>query len=181
MMSARTDTYDRGTIALHWLSAALIALIWLSAQVIDWFPPDAGRSTMRSLHIAMGVGFGLVLLARIGWRHTGGRVLPPADTGLLHLAGQAAHWALYALMIGEVMLGLANSWVRGDEVFGLFRIPAFDPGNRTLRRTVGGLHELAANAILIVAGLHAAAALFHHYVWRDGVLQRMLPGFRGGR
>lgn len=167
--------YDRTTIALHWLSAGLIALIWLSAQVIDSFPPDAGRGTMRSVHIAMGVGFALVLLVRMVWRGGFGRRLPAADTGLLHLAGQAAHLALYALMIGEVGIGLANSWVRGDEIFGLFRIPAYDPGNRALRRTVGGLHELVANAILIVAGLHAAAALFHHYIRRDGVLRRMLP------
>jgi cytochrome b561 len=34
---------------------------------------------------------------------------------------------------------------------------------------------LAANAIMIVTALHAVAALFHHYVLRDGVLRRMLP------
>ena len=42
-------------------------------------------------------------------------------------------------------------------------------------RLIHGWHELAANAILIVAGLHAAAALFHHYILRDATLRRMLP------
>jgi cytochrome b561 len=175
-MSPPVLVYDRRTIWLHWASAALIALIWGSAQVIDLFPPDGGRVAMRSLHIVMGVCFGVVLLARIAWRVTGGRRLPAADSGLLHLAGEAAHYALYALMLAEVVLGLANLWVRGDSIFGLYTVPAYDPGNRDLRRTVGGLHGLAANAILIVVGLHAAAALFHHYIWRDGVLRRMLPG-----
>ena len=29
--------------------------------------------------------------------------------------------------------------------------------------------------VLILAGLHAAAALFHHHVLKDGVLRRMWP------
>jgi len=37
------------------------------------------------------------------------------------------------------------------------------------------LHALAANSILILAGIHASAALIHGYFWRDGVLARMLP------
>jgi cytochrome b561 len=40
---------------------------------------------------------------------------------------------------------------------------------------IGGWHALAANAILVVAGVHAAAALFHHYILRDPTLRRMLP------
>ena len=40
---------------------------------------------------------------------------------------------------------------------------------------IQGWHGLVANSILIQAGVHASAALFHHYVWGDGVLARMLP------
>jgi cytochrome b561 len=50
-----------------------------------------------------------------------------------------------------------------------------DSGDRALRRLIGDWHALAANAIMIVAALHAAAALFHHYVLHDRVLRRMLP------
>jgi cytochrome b561 len=38
------------------------------------------------------------------------------------------------------------------------------------------VHELLANALLILAGIHTAAALMHHYVFRDRTLVRMLPG-----
>lgn len=87
------------------------------------------------------------------------------------------HWVLYCgLIFAALVLGLANVWVRGDSLFNLFAVPAYDPGNRALRRLIGGWHALAANGIMILAGLHAAAALFHHYVLRDGVLRRMLPG-----
>lgn len=174
-MSPPLAVYDRLTIRLHWLTALLIAALWGGAQIIDVFPPGGGRVGMRSVHILLGVALAVVLVARIAWRVTGGRRLPPADRGLVHLAGEAAHYLLYALMAAEVAVGLSYLWVRGDSIFGLFSIPAYDPGNRALRRTVGGLHELAANAILIVVGLHAGAALFHHYVLHDGVLRRMLP------
>jgi len=50
-----------------------------------------------------------------------------------------------------------------------------------LRHSIGKLHETVANAILLVAALHAAAALFHHYVLRDSTLRHMLPRFRKDR
>ena len=78
-------------------------------------------------------------------------------------------------MIVTVLLGLANAWIRGDTLFMLLKIPAFDPGNTALRKFVEDLHSWAANILLIVAGLHAAAALLHHFVFKDDVLRRMLP------
>ena len=37
------------------------------------------------------------------------------------------------------------------------------------------LHEAVGQAGYWLIGLHAVAALGHHYVRRDGTLQRMLP------
>ncbi|MCW3477823.1 cytochrome b [Limobrevibacterium gyesilva] len=168
--------YDQKTIVLHWLTAGLIVLLWGLAQIIDVFPRDSDmRVHVRSVHIVLGVALGFVLVTRILWRLRDGRTLPPSDTGLLNVLSHAAHYALYALMIAEVALGLATAWTRGDSIFNLFSIPPFDPANTALARETRSLHGLVANLILIVAGAHAAAALFHHYVRRDGVLQRMLP------
>jgi cytochrome b561 len=54
-------------------------------------------------------------------------------------------------------------------------IPKLVPGDLALKRTLESLHGDFADVVLIVAGLHAAAALAHHYVLRDSVLRRMLP------
>jgi len=167
--------YDRRTIALHWLTAALVIGLWLLGQAIDWFPKGSPRSIARSTHIALGVALAWVLVRRIWWRLGGGLHLPPAGSGALDTLATLVHKLLYVLLVGTVVLGLANAWVRGDTLFMLVKIPAFDPGNTALRGTVEELHSWAANIVLIVAGLHAAAALLHHFVLKDDILRRMLP------
>ena len=82
---------------------------------------------------------------------------------------------LYLLLVATVLLGIANAWIRGDTLFMLVKIPAFDPGNTALKGFVEDLHSWAANTLLIVAGLHAAAALLHHFALKDDILRRMLP------
>ena len=78
-------------------------------------------------------------------------------------------------MIAVVVLGIANVWIRGDTLFDWFTAPAFAPANRDLREQVVDLHGLAANTLLAVAALHAAAAIWHHVVRKHGVLRRMWP------
>ena len=167
--------HDSTTIALHWISALLVAALWTIGQTVDVVPDGPLRIDYRSVHILLGVALGVVLLARLGWRLTRRETLPPLDHGVLLAIARTTHWLLYALLIVAVMLGVANVWVRGDVILNLFQVPAYDPGNRALVHLVGGWHALAANAVLIVAGVHAAAALFHHYILRDATLRRMLP------
>ena len=167
--------YNRVTIALHWASAGLVGLIWLIGQTVDFAPRGALRIDYRSLHIVFGLALVGVFAARVTWRLSHGRSLPGAGGELMERVARLMHWTLHLLVLAALLLGLANVWVRGDVIFNLFAVPAFDPGNRALRRLIGDWHALAANAIMILAGAHAAAALFHHYVLRDGVLRRMLP------
>ena len=170
--------YDRRGIALHWLTAALVILLWTMGQTIDWFPRGTGRSFYRSLHIALGAVLAVTLVLRLQWRLSGGGQLPPAGSGWLRVVSTGTHHALYLLLLAAVLVGLLNTWVRGDTLFGLWQIPSPAPDNRALRHTVGEWHEWAANALIFVAAVHAGAALWHHHVLRDGVLQRMLPSLR---
>ncbi len=176
---APAERYDRGTIVLHWTTAALVALLWLTAQSIDLFPRPE-RVWPRSVHVLLGVTLAVVLVVRLSWRQGRGARLAYVGPAWQANAAKAVHVLLYALLAAEVLLGFFNVWVRGENLFNLFAVPAFDPGNTPLRRRVNGIHDWVANTILVVAGLHAAAGLWHHYVQKDGVLRRMIPG-RGAR
>ncbi len=170
-----TVRYDPASIVLHWTTAALVLLLWGIGQVIDFFPRGTPRVTARSVHLLLGVVLAVVLVSRVVWRLRLGRRLPMATPGVMGYAAVIVHYGLYVLVAAAVVFGMLNTWVRGDSIFGLFSIPKLAPGNTDLRDTIGELHEVTANAVLIVAGLHAAAAMFHQYALHDAVLSRMLP------
>ena len=167
--------YDSRSIRLHWVTAALVAVLWCLGQTIDWFPKGDTRITARSTHIIVGALLALILAYRIWWRIRHGQRLPPAGSAVEATLARYVHFALYAALVITVALGLANAWVRGDNLFNLYTIPAFDPQDKALRHQVGDLHAWLANALLCLAALHAAAGLAHHFIQRDGVLRRMLP------
>jgi cytochrome b561 len=167
--------YDTVTIIFHWLTAVLVLTQWFGAQTIDWFPRGAPRIDARSVHITCGVLLAVVILARIIWRLTGGRHLEPADRGIFAVVSKATHWALYALVVAMLLAGLMLTWARGDTIFNLFKLPPMDPANHGLADQLQDIHATIGWMILALAGLHAAAALFHRIVWKDGVLARMLP------
>ena len=167
--------YDRTTIGLHWATALLVAVLWVLGQTSDWFA-DGGvvNTTMWSTHVVLGFTLAALVAWRVAWRSSGGRALPAADTGALHALAKATHYGLYLLLAVVVMLGIVNAFVRGYSIYGLFHLPQV--GDRAWRRPITQWHGLAANVTLGLAGFHAAAALVHHYVLRDGLIERMAPG-----
>jgi cytochrome b561 len=168
--------HDAVTIVLHWLTAALVVGLWVIGQTVDVFPNGPLRVDYRSIHIVSGGILAVVVLTRLAWRLLRRAGLPPIGHGLLLAIARTTHWALYALLVATVVLGITYTWARGDSIFNVFSIPQMVPGDRALAHQIGDWHALAANALLIVAGIHAAAALFHHYILRDETLRRMLPG-----
>jgi cytochrome b561 len=57
-------------------------------------------------------------------------------------------------------------------------LPVWAEGSRDTARAIKKLHELLGNAMIVLVLLHAVAALWHQFVRRDGLLQRMLPSRR---
>lgn len=167
------DIYDKITIRLHWATAALVSILWLMGRTIDFMPQGPLRVDVWSLHIVLGTMLACVLAARIIWRSTSGRKLPSADHGTLELLARAVHWLLYLLLAAVVVLGVINVFTHAFPLFNVWRFPKV--GDTDLRRMINNWHDLAANIIMVVALLHATAALFHHYVVKDTVLRRMWP------
>ena len=176
--------YDTPTIVLHWLTAGLVVALWIIGETVD-FPSGAWRVDYRSVHIVLGFVLAFILIARVDWRIRRGLTMPPDRHRLRAAAAKAMHWVLYLLLFATVAVGMTYEFARGDSLFNLFQMPSFAHGNRALIHWIGGYHALAANTVLILAGLHAVVALSHHYIMRDDVLARMAPVFhrfrRAGR
>jgi cytochrome b561 len=164
---------------LHWALFALVIFLYALTFGEDLFARgDPAVDAIWRLHIS----FGLLLAALVFWRAvlravTGAPSLPAEMTRLESAAAKAGHLLLYLLLIAIPVLGILLTWYRGQELsfFGLFTIPSPVAPDRATARSIRELHSLCANGILIVAGLHALAALWHHFIRRDNVLLRMLP------
>ncbi len=174
--------YDKLTILLHWATALIVIFLFASSQI--WEQLERGtplRKGLQSLHISFGITLAAIIIIRLIWRATAGRKLPPADAStFMHIIAKLAHWALYLLLIMQVTLGFLFRWAQGEPFmfFGLFPVPDIFSVDPLLRRTFGMLHFYTAWTIIILAGLHACAALFHHYILRDDTLKRMMPPTR---
>ena len=170
--------YDWLTITLHWLTAALVVTLFALALIWDELPRGTPlRKGMQSWHISLGLTLVVVYTVRVLWHVIGSRRLPPAATGLQQMAAKAVHYALYGLMAVQMVLGFLFRWAQGEpfSFFGFFDVPALMAADHGMANTYGELHETVAWIIIVLAGGHAALALLHHYVLKDGVLLRMLP------
>ncbi|BEM66252.1 hypothetical protein SME24J_02510 [Serratia marcescens] len=86
------------------------------------------------------------------------------------------HTLIYLLLLTLPVLGVYSRYLGGKEwyLFGL-SMPFTDIADRPQARMIIGWHKTLASFGYWLIGLHAAAALFHHYIVKDNALVRMLP------
>lgn len=179
--SATHPRYDRLTQWFHWLTAATVIFLFASAHIWENLPKGTDlRRGLQSVHISLGIALAVLIVARIVWRVFVGTHLRAEGSRATRLLAKLGHLALYALLLAQVTLGFLFRWAQGErfEFFGWFAIPAPVTISHDLSHTLGGLHDTVAWVIIILAGLHACAALIHHAVLKDSTLRRMLPAPR---
>jgi cytochrome b561 len=137
--------YDPITIWLHWATVGLIGAVWIIGQTADLLPRGPFRTGAWSIHVLLGLATGFVLLTRVAWRTRFGRILPPADTGILHAIAKVTHYTLYLLLGVVVVTGLFDASYRGFNLFGVWALPQFGTGDSATRHSIDEWHELAAN------------------------------------
>jgi cytochrome b561 len=181
-MRFRNSANGYGAIpqSLHWFTVALVAIAWTLGEFDDVLPKGAARAAGLFVHISAGVAILVVLVARVLWRMADPPPSPePTMLGVwVDRAGRLAHYTLYALLVAVPIAGIVLQFARGDALplFGLAEIPSPWVADRAYARSAKEVHEVLANALVILAAFHAAAALVHHWVFRDRTLVRMLPG-----
>ena len=103
---------------------------------------------------------------------------PPVATltALERIVSHAVHVVLYILLLVVPLLGWAGiSAYPALDVFGLFNLPSILPADQALANRILGVHGLLAQILGLLAAVHIAAALYHRFIRRDGVLRRMWP------
>jgi cytochrome b561 len=172
------DRLHYGTPAkiLHWLVVALLAVQF----PIGWFMLDVhagppGR--VMTLHMSFGITILAVILLRLVWRITHPVApessLPPWQ----RVSSEAVHWLLYMAVLAATITGWLFASFRGWTVsyFGLLRLPMLAAKSTAGIHQIDGWHQIAEWALLTTIGIHVAAALIHIFIYRDRIMQRMLP------
>ena len=171
--------YGIVAVALHWLTVAFVVAAWLLGTFHDDLPRGTVRSTGLFIHMSAGLTVVILLVLRVPWRFFD-RPLPLEVTPLGAWVGWTAtltHVALYALLIATPVLGIVLQFAlgRGLPIFGIAEIASPWVRDRAYAIAAKDLHETLANVLMVMAAVHAVAALAHHWVLRDRTLARMLP------
>jgi cytochrome b561 len=93
------------------------------------------------------------------------------------IAGKLIHALLYLLLFAVPLTAIASAWLEGHPLTllaGIKIAPALAESHST-GATIASVHTWLGDAIMWVAGIHALAGLFHHFILQDGVLVSMLP------
>ena len=172
------ERYGLLSILLHWLVAVVVfGMFGLGLWMVELDYYSGWYKTAPDLHKSIGLSLLAVMLLRLLWRVASPPPLPLASHDQkTQRAGKAAHWLLYAglfaLMLAGYLISTADG--RGISVFGWFEVPASLTSIPDQEDVAGVVHEWLAWALVVLAGLHALAALKHHFIDRDATLMRML-------
>jgi cytochrome b561 len=174
--AATRTRYDSTSIALHWITVALVLLNFASAELWGLFARPT-RHLMIVSHMSLGILLSIVVVVRIVWRLLPGHQVEPVSRGWDDRLAKGVQYLLYLLLIAQSVLGYLVRWSEGEAMsfFGLLIPPPFAPMTRAEHHSLMERHNQIGWAIIVIAAGHAAAALYHHFVLRDRVLVRMLP------
>lgn len=137
----------------------------------------ASRDFDRQLHETLGLVVFVLAVLRVMWRLAAATPEPPPAARWMTLAAKGVQLAMYLLLFALPLTAATGAWLEGHPLTFLAGVhvgPLLVESHQA-GATIARIHTWLGDAILWLAGLHALAALFHHFVLRDGVLASMLP------
>ncbi|RQO56981.1 cytochrome b [Paucibacter sp. KBW04] len=172
-----SSRYSGVAIAFHWLLAvAIVGAFGMGLYMAD-LPFSPTRLKLYNWHKWAGVTILTLSALRLLWRLTH---RPPVDLHMPRwqaLAAHLTHGLLYAMFFAVPLVGWAYSSAAGFPIvwFGVLPLPDFVPVDKALAEILKDAHEMLAWVMALLVLAHLGAALKHHFIDRDGLLQRMLP------
>ena len=176
-MRSTPSRYGAGAQALHWLTVVLVLAAYVLSKGDGYSLYSAAADGLRRIHETLGMLVFLVFVLRLLWRLIDTTPAKQPMPRWMAVAAMLVHFVLYALLIAIPATAVLGTWFEGIPV----TLPGFDIAPlmtkaHGLGQLIMEIHTTLGYAILWVAGVHAAAALFHHFYLRDEVFQSMAPG-----
>ena len=179
-VSPQDATYSVTARRFHWWTVAFLAVqipvgLYMAyrGRLPDGF--DAITNFLYNSHKTLGIIILAVVILRLLYRLVRGAPdHEPSITGWQRTASRLNHWGLYLLLLIVPVLGyIGISLYPALDIFGLVSLPGLVAPNQEAAARVFYWHWVGAVAIVLLVGMHVAAALFHYLIRRDGVLRRM--------
>nr|WP_319534169.1 cytochrome b [uncultured Vibrio sp.] len=175
-MDTSVENYNIITRVIHWLSAlCIVGLFAVGLWMVDLSYYSEWYRTAPHYHRSIGILLAIVTLFRIVWKHMSAS--PKSEGKAFEIVtAKLAHSAMYLLLITIFATGylISTSDGRGIEVFDWFTVPGAGELFPNQSDLAGEIHFYAAWAVILIAGLHALAALRHHFIDKDNTLRKML-------
>ena len=174
-----TARYDRFSVTLHWLMAVLIlGQIALGLWMIGLPKDGTGlRASWFNVHKSWGMVLGLLVLLRLAWALLRPRVAPLPQARHLQLAARGAHGLLYVLMLVMPVSGFLGSVFSGYPIrfFGM-QLPKLAERWDAAKELLSAVHQVSAVSLMLLIALHVLAFVYHQFVKKEPLLQRMRLG-----
>jgi cytochrome b561 len=174
-----TEKFGSLTKLLHWVIFGLFVLQYFLVYRREYFPKESAEKLQYMLlHKSIGVCLLVIALVMLLWRHAGTRpTMPKQMSGLEAGLARFIHLLLYIVMLVMPISGILMSMFGGYNisVFGWYTLPMLFQKNEALGNIMYTTHVWSSYAIIGLVGLHALAALYHHFIKHDNILKRMLP------
>ncbi|WP_342320573.1 cytochrome b [Kosakonia sp. BYX6] len=160
---------------VHWLMATAI-LIMLFIGVVMVSTVSSLHHLLIAIHKPLGIMILVLVIVRLWLRFvTDTPPLPDSLPGWQRAMAHLSHWALYAMMLAQPLIGWAMLSAAGypAALGGTLILPPIAPVDNDWYAILRPLHSVVALALFFTVMLHLAAALFHALVLRDGVFESM--------
>lgn len=176
-IAVERHTYGAVAQALHWATAVVVLIAFIySPGGSEQRVYSAARDFDRQLHETLGICVFVLVIVRVLWRVVDRRPELPTPRWM-HVISKAVQSVLYLLLFVLPITAISGAWLEGHPLtlLGGIGIEPLLPKAHDVGATLATIHTWLGDAIMWVAGLHAVAALYHHFVLRDAVLRSMLP------
>jgi cytochrome b561 len=166
---------------LHWVVTVLVLGLFAFGLWMTEVPPRDERGFYVAIHASIGITLLALMLVRLFWRAANVEPEQPEGTpAWQRKAAWISHRLLYALTFATLIVGWLMSGTFKQplepKILGVVPVPQLLEAGSPYRELLAETHEWLAFALIAVVAVHAAAALYHHFMLRDSVMRRMMSG-----